>query len=133
DPAHREGRARPKPADRDALIEREVVSVRRVHPRDGHERLVQAPRGPGLTDLGLLEELDGLGDPVDGWVGSGNRDDGGGQGVDLEAVIRPGGAGEGGRIPLLGRTRQRPCTAECGERHGSVETYERRHVRKSWG
>ncbi len=110
DPAHRKGRPGPKPADRDPLIQREVVAVRRVHPWDGHERLVQAPRGAGPADLGLVHELDGLGDAVDGRVGSGDRDDGGGQRVDLEAVVVTGGC-----VPLLGRRRERPEGTEQGE------------------
>src|SRR6266481_2668858 len=116
DPAHREGRPGPKPADRDPLIQREVVAVRRVHPWDGHERLVQAPRGTGPADLGLVHELDRLGDAVDGRVGSGDRNDRGGQRVDLEAVVVTGGC-----VPLLGRRRERPEGTEEGDGFHSGE------------
>ena len=125
DPTHGEGRTGPKPADRDSLIEREVVAVRSVHPRHGDERLVQAPRGPGLADLGLLEEVDGLGDAVDRRVGPGNRDDRGRQGIHPQAVR---GTGRGGRIPLLGPRRERPHATQRGEqcRH-SPARHELRH------
>src|SRR6266566_4671399 len=95
DAAHGERRARAEPADRDALVEGEIVAVRRVHARDGGERLVEAPRGAGAADVGLLDQVDGERDLADRGVGAGDGDDGRRKRVDLEAVVRRRG------VPLL--------------------------------
>src|SRR5207244_4758705 len=76
DPPHGECRSGAEAADRDTLIEREVVAVGRVHTGNCYERLVQAPGGPRTADLGLLDELDGLGDAIDRRVSAGHGDDG---------------------------------------------------------
>src|SRR5438067_475112 len=54
---------------------------------------VQPPGGAGAADLGLVDQVHGERDLADRRIGAGDGDDGGRQGVDLEAVAPapPGG------------------------------------------
>ena len=103
DAPHGELRARPEAADRDTLIERKVVAVRGVHAGDRHERLIEAPGGPRPADVGLVDELDRLRDPIEGRVGAGHGDHGRGQRVDPQTLRRL--RRTRGRVALLGRPR----------------------------
>src|SRR5207247_10421039 len=119
DAAHGERRARAEPADRDALVEGEVVSVRRVHAGDRGERLVQAPRGAGAADVGLLDQMDGERNLADRRIGAGDGDDSGRQGIDLQAVARRRGG-----VPLLRGREPRKRATPDGHSRRTPEGYE---------
>src|SRR2546430_2666191 len=93
DAAHRELRAGAEAANRDTLVEREIVAVGRVHARDGDQGFVQPPRGAGAADLGLVDQVHGERGLADRRIGAGYGDDGGRPGGDPEAGARGAGGG----------------------------------------
>src|SRR5207253_4520757 len=102
-------RAGAEPANRDALVEGKIVTVGSVHARDGDQGLVQPPRGAGAADLGLVDQVHGERDLADRRIGARDGDDGGRQGVDLQAVARRRGG-----VPLLGGRGPREHTTPDG-------------------